>query len=1286
MNKNFIQQLPNDVFFRLYTEANLFSPEINEFLENEFQRRVNEFYISQKLPVSSIGEVGKTSLTPERLQQLQQELLTMPLYKKFFNMLSRGFTLGFFQPLGRPLPPQLASEVDPFFKPLTNENSFINKLFKWTVSDYGFSPAGISEGLGFLAPGIIISFLTGGSGILGRSAILRAISEGGWGVGRLIGEKTTGKFAGSIAQKLFSKIPSAGVRDLLIKSIREGAIISVPIGLWHTNWQRDRNYWEGKELPKSIPERIVEYSSNILKMFPLTTLFSIPLVGVGSLLGTRTFLRQIGEKTTIGNVLKHWLEHGEVNSILKRQYETIATDILNEIKIQSETGKLEPEAINDAIKRILYGKEKLNSTDVRELVKLDEFLRETRYEGILPQFIREDLNNRFGSGVKFLSDFTQSPQATSRFLEYLSLRDPSTLKLKLQEPITIEGVQIGEVFYPKLNTTYGEWFLGKRDIAIFEKVTQQIEKTLNKLAENTKNIAKELLRNDELKREVLKARGFSREFSELNIDDLEKWLSEKDLKEIGEDILNLVTEGSSLTSEKILQNMPQLKSLLQSREQILNNLSQEHRRLSFVVEKLSNAIHSKERGNQFFLDLLNDIGFNPEKYISEVGERLRDGWEAIGGEKLPLSEIKKSIEKLPEKIREALFEKIPQPIAYSLNDLLFGFERAKNFYSEVENITKPISLALEPLETSRFYFKKIAELAEQRAREFLSNRKLKKPLIMSSDIQAFNNAYLKWLKFKNIPQEYANLPETQKMFESFLKTKSGKDLLKSEIESSRLSQFTSQEEKLARDWGEFTETVIKTMPDIKQKVGEDVVREIKDKVISVEPPKIVDRNLYLSKIMLSSFEELINPIKIKLNDIGDKKTSQLIEQLSEHGKIDLIWGLMKDFQDEMLIVLKIYRELGQISDESIKKSLDALIVKYINGLSTTQEEKDLIQKAINFVNNKFGFDWSPSEKSILDLVDFRSKEKFEYYLKTGFIDDISASKETMELREAKNIEDLEKSIKEETEGKPIEITSDIKDFINEFKPRANFRKFVGNTLRLTTKNEITNNMWLLKPEFAPKELLFEAHRGEIGKAEKPSSEKVWKRVKSHPLVNVEDKIYGIGNNDFYVLRTEDGVEFMIDTNFYNYLKKKIPNFNLKAPRGMKSEDPEALMIYSGDKEAGLIMPMPIKEGDVIQRINPITLEPQHIKKSPYTYKPSESFWEMVGFRENLDFETFKVFFPEFSANTLIFEEFLKRMRYHLKVIEEVAKKDEYKAIELEKVALEDLKQFLIKKAKEILKE
>ena len=140
---------------------------------------------------------------------------------------------------------------------------------------------------------------------------------------------------------------------------------------------------------------------------------------------------------------------------------------------------------------------------------------------------------------------------------------------------------------------------------------------------------------------------------------------------------------------------------------------------------------------------------------------------------------------------------------------------------------------------------------------------------------------------------------------------------------------------------------------------------------------------------------------------------------------------------------------------------------------------------------------------------------------------------------------------------------------------------------LTTKQgEYTNGSWLLKSQFVPDKLktrmkadLMDTH---------PDSKSAWDKVGKNPeLLGDIDGYYTMEDIDItaYVFKLKSGGNVIVQKPFYDYLQKHIPEFNLKA-----SKPDNALGVFSGNKEAGLLMP--IKSGITKEKIKWIKTKAQ----------------------------------------------------------------------------------------------
>lgn len=132
---------------------------------------------------------------------------------------------------------------------------------------------------------------------------------------------------------------------------------------------------------------------------------------------------------------------------------------------------------------------------------------------------------------------------------------------------------------------------------------------------------------------------------------------------------------------------------------------------------------------------------------------------------------------------------------------------------------------------------------------------------------------------------------------------------------------------------------------------------------------------------------------------------------------------------------------------------------------------------------------------------------------------------------------------------------------------------------MTDEGSYTNGRWLIRKEFVPEKI--KSKFEELGVEEKKANEKqVWATLKGEQPLSEPVGLIGeiMRGADAYVLKTKDGKSIAINKFFYDYFQKHINNFSLKA----NTENPELspITIYSGDKKAGLIMPMRFEDEDV----------------------------------------------------------------------------------------------------------
>jgi hypothetical protein len=197
--------------------------------------------------------------------------------KQLFDRFLSGALLGFVGP--RP-DPKIASQISPAYKEFINI-PIISPLYKFAISEYGLSPAGIAEGLGFIYPGAVFKlgskFLKWGGGLVAPKVTEKAFEMGA----KFLEENTIGKFTKIVGNRglweasekvgfgaidtlvKWTKIERLGEHlskfltpkgaEILGKSLRRGIVYSLPFGVWSANWDAARKRWEGEPVERTIP-------------------------------------------------------------------------------------------------------------------------------------------------------------------------------------------------------------------------------------------------------------------------------------------------------------------------------------------------------------------------------------------------------------------------------------------------------------------------------------------------------------------------------------------------------------------------------------------------------------------------------------------------------------------------------------------------------------------------------------------------------------------------------------------------------------------------------------------------------------------------------------------------------------------------------------------------------------------------------------------------------------------------------------------------------------------------
>ena len=314
----------------------------------------------------------------------------------------------------------------------------------------------------------------------------------------------------------------------------------------------------------------------------------------------------------------------------------------------------------------------------------------------------------------------------------------------------------------------------------------------------------------------------------------------------------------------------------------------------------------------------------------------------------------------------------------------------------------------------------------------------------------------------------------------------------------------------------------------------------------------------------ASAKEQFNPSEIYKNEIqkayfGADKEEQL-------QTINTLKTYAEDMQKEPHDTVD--QELNKVAVDTSKEVLNEKVkqtkapttepvqpeVKPAPAIETPVSDEQVIADHIDNLNK---------EQQVTDIVASLDKpaDVNEEPVKTTQSSDITAKQITLTEQEKKHIDDLLKSLFSK------KITTE--EAFKKLKPKAYLSKFLSTKDRkiLTKQGDYSNAFWLLKPEYVVGKL-----KEKMQGAEKTNldSASVWSTARNgaKPVGDVFGWTVAGNNKIVYVLKTADGKNIAVEKAYYDYLKKNIPYFRLEA-----SGVDKPLIIYSGKKEAGLLMPI-----------------------------------------------------------------------------------------------------------------
>jgi len=237
---------------------------------------------------------------------------------------------------------------------------------------------------------------------------------------------------------------------------------------------------------------------------------------------------------------------------------------------------------------------------------------------------------------------------------------------------------------------------------------------------------------------------------------------------------------------------------------------------------------------------------------------------------------------------------------------------------------------------------------------------------------------------------------------------------------------------------------------------------------------------------------------------------------------------------------------------------------------------------------------SDTNRTVLRFYD-KQVNKYLAKLRKGNLEDV----------ENENVPWIETNITEEDSAevpafkeKTTEPTS-IEDEI--LKPKASIALFnpKSDTNVKTEEGYFTNKYWLLKPEFIPKTLASRIDNNMSMIKDKPKSEVLFESAREGDPQSVTNIIGYVKDRirTSYILKSPNpiyGEYIEVNKEYYDYLAKNIKDFSL-----LGKDSASALIVMSGDKEAGLLMPIKGTEEDKIKFIEEMTTKEGDVVLDPF---------------------------------------------------------------------------------------
>jgi len=869
-------------------------------------------YKEQILQLSGFYDTSNLSVGQSiKIKLEQREALNAPYWKQLFSRFISGLTLGFFG--SRPKPEE-AAKLSPMYREINIP--VLSPLYKFLFSEYGISPAGLAEGIGFFVPSLILRparlLLKGGAKfvpVLGKPIseflekdLIKSLEKGGlWFVAekggyRVVDTIAHQKFIQEAADKIASKM-SPKVAGFLGGALRKGLALSIPAGFYYTNWDIARKQWEGQPVERSLPL----YVWNMINPIHLVT--NTIFMGLPAEALERALRRGLAGKIPTG--AEEMEGYVYVADYMKNSKIPGAVNILDHLKNLENAGNLTQKDLADGFAQLAkLQKEMVNPVTTENMAIWQILEKIDNKQGFIPTSVRNFLKKEFFDFNRpFDEIYQQDPDKIKGFYAFThyKFRDKFTDILKKEFGWTDEKIKEFNDILGKIDTNFNN----KSDLLrqVYDKLISvpELRKSLFAKPENVSEYTwLEFLRNQPLHKKVAVAGEFiDNIYSKLpaearKIPEINKYLEESpriiaenlnylaELKEKFGEIYDLGLEKNYLLMGKIWDDLSPATAKRFQEEVLM--------KMEGIIENLD-EIKNADIKNAFTSEEWTKVGKEFENFTDTEGYEMLMKYGIANS--LRLSEamkwfLRKHVDRIPEN---------PE-------------------YSHLQNLELLTSDVWEKLKNLGEKPKSKLENTDKAIKEIVNS--LEKQLSQNIKKQAKQQAQAK----------YHPLTETEK-------------------------------QKLANDMTEL----IMNEKDIIGKAVENAstpqqIEEIAENIKNmrrVVPPEILN-NIYRKAYLL-----VTNPDDLVTRFIPENEGAELLKyykQLGADGKAQFYISLLGELsgQTPFIVGYRLYMD-DRIAKNLPIADIKAVALKDLMGIPLNQQERQIKQNMINWLVSQYGTNW-----------------------------------------------------------------------------------------------------------------------------------------------------------------------------------------------------------------------------------------------------------------------------------------------------------------------------------------